>query len=154
MIYDLNKTNQNHFTGKKYDVCIIGGGVVGITLAEYLVQDASVILLEAGDMDFTVTSQDCYKGKNTGFPYYDLDGCRARYLGGSSNWWGGFCQELSKEDFEIKHNLPMGGCLFKSKTSHDSEKKRLTYLISTRIKRGHIIYFNRILAWTTQTLQR
>lgn len=109
MFYDLNKTDRNFFFDKSYDVCIIGGGVVGITLAEYLKEEARVVLLEAGDVNITTISQNCYKGNNTGFPYYNLENCRARYLGGSSNWWGGFCHELSVEDFEEKPGIPLSG---------------------------------------------
>lgn len=109
MIYDLNSTKKEYFDDKVYDICIIGGGVAGITLAKYLNEGMRIILLEAGGSDFTVASQDCYKGENSGFPYYDLDGCRARYLGGTSNWWGGYCHELSEADFEKKPNIPKSG---------------------------------------------
>ena len=52
MIYDLNEV-QSRETQIRYDVCIAGAGVAGITLALNLAERGRrVLLLEAGDMEF------------------------------------------------------------------------------------------------------
>ncbi len=84
-----------------FDVCICGAGPAGITLALALAaKGRRVALMEAGGLDVTTESQDLYQGENVGLPYYPLDACRLRYLGGSSNHWGGFTRPLDARDFE------------------------------------------------------
>lgn len=83
------------------DVCIIGGGAAGITLARRLVtRGHSVCLLEAGGLDYDAAVQDAYAGENVGHPYYDLVDARLRFFGGTTNIWGGRCTPLDPVDFE------------------------------------------------------
>lgn len=80
---------------------IIGGGPAGITVATQLGRkNKSVLLIEAGGTEFNEEIQSHYKGKVTGEKYYPLDVTRLRYLGGSSNHWGGNCAPLDKFDLE------------------------------------------------------
>ena len=73
------------------DICIIGGGAAGITIArEFIGTRHNVILLEGGGMEIDAATQDLYRGTNVGRSYYDLDACRLRYFGGSTNHWGGW----------------------------------------------------------------
>lgn len=96
--------------GSRFDVCIAGGGVAGITLAlEFARANKRVLLLEGGDIDFTEASQDLYAGKNVGRDYYDLDVSRLRYLGGTSNHWAGFCVPLDDVDFEVRPDIESSG---------------------------------------------
>ncbi len=99
MITDLNSIDTDPFKDKIYDVCICGGGVAGITLAARLSSKLNVMLLEGGGKQFTLESQEIYKGRSTGEEYYDLMEPRLRYLGGSSNHWGGWCHPLDAHDF-------------------------------------------------------
>ena len=74
-------------------VCIIGGGVAGITLAlELEKQGIDACLLESGGFKPDDATRDLYRGKDIGQPYIFSDGCRGRFLGGSSNCWGGWCR--------------------------------------------------------------
>ena len=92
------------------DVCIIGGGPAGISLARALDgQSFRVILLEGGGMAFEAACQALYKGENVGLSYEDLDQTRSRYLGGSSNCWGGFCRPMDAHDFEARDWVPNSG---------------------------------------------
>ena len=99
MIHDLEKTDYNNLN-INYDICIVGAGAAGITLANKLSDnELKVILCEAGSEDYTEISQKNYIGKIKGDPYFDLDIARLRYLGGSTNHWNGMCRPFEKIDF-------------------------------------------------------
>jgi choline dehydrogenase-like flavoprotein len=86
-----------------FDVCIIGSGPAGVTVATKLSRAGKkVALLEGGGESYDQASQDLYKGNIVGDKYYPLDVARLRYFGGTSNHWGGWCRPLGKEDFEAK----------------------------------------------------
>ena len=83
------------------DVCVIGAGPAGITLARALAAGgASVALMEAGGLEISAESQDAYVGETVGLDYFPLDTCRLRYFGGTSGHWGGMCRNLDAYDFE------------------------------------------------------
>jgi len=95
------------------DVCIIGAGAAGITLArEFRSAPFRTCLLESGGFEYDTTTQDLYKGQNIGRTYYDLDVCRLRYFGGTTNHWGGDCRPLNLIDFEEQPWVPYSGWPF------------------------------------------
>ncbi|NQV21790.1 MAG: GMC family oxidoreductase [Rhodospirillales bacterium] len=95
---------------QRYDVCIAGGGVAGIVLAHKLAQHGKrILILEAGDIDYSDESQSLYEGSNIGREYFDLDTARLRYLGGTSNHWGGWCRPLDRYDFEKRDYIENSG---------------------------------------------
>ena len=99
MIIDLDEAGSPPLEAD-HDVCIAGAGVAGIVLAVHLAAEGRrVLLLEGGGLDLSEDSQDLYKGRNVGHAYFDLDDTRLRYLGGSSNHWGGNCRMLDASDF-------------------------------------------------------
>lgn len=70
------------------DVCVVGAGTAGITLAlEFLQSGFRVCFLESGGLKPDQRTQALYEGENLGYPYYPLDDARTRYWGGSSNRW-------------------------------------------------------------------
>ena len=76
-------------------VCIIGGGVAGITIARELEkQGIDTCLLESGGFQPDQETRDLYRGTAIGLDYRFADGCRARFLGGSSNCWGGWSRPV------------------------------------------------------------
>jgi choline dehydrogenase-like flavoprotein len=82
-------------------VCIIGAGVAGITFAlEMSKLGIDTCLLESGGYKADDETRDLYRGENVGIPYTFADGSRSRFLGGSSNCWGGWCRPLDPWDFE------------------------------------------------------
>lgn len=92
------------------DVCIIGAGAAGITLARRLArQGHGIILLESGGLDFEQETQDLYRGENLGMPYYDLDQARLRFFGGTVAIWGGRCAQLDPIDFDRREWVPHSG---------------------------------------------
>lgn len=95
------------------DVCIVGAGPAGITLARSLIDKGHrVLLLEAGGPDFETDSQAFYAGENTGMPYYPLDHARLRMFGGTLGIWGGRCSLLDSIDFETRSWIPLSGWPF------------------------------------------
>jgi choline dehydrogenase-like flavoprotein len=85
------------------DLAIIGGGAAGITLALALANSPiKVLMLESGGNDFDAKTQALYDGQETGVTYLPLKDCRLRYLGGSTNHWGGWCRPLDPSDFEAR----------------------------------------------------
>ena len=109
MIEDSEARTDDRFS-KTYDVCIIGSGPAGITLARRLgARGLSVGLFEAGGLTLTADSQNLYKGQVVGQPYYALDAARLRYFGGSSNHWGGWTHKLDDYDFAANPDNPLSG---------------------------------------------
>ncbi len=85
------------------DLCIIGAGAAGITLArEFRDSPFRVALLESGGMHFDLETQELYKGRSVGDPFSDLMADRLRYFGGTTNHWGGWCLPLDAIDFEAR----------------------------------------------------
>ncbi|WP_406822076.1 FAD-dependent oxidoreductase [Pseudomonas sp. KnCO4] len=90
----------------RYDVCIIGAGPAGITLALRLAAAGwQVLLAEGGGREYSALSQDLYACKSTGLELYAQES-RLRYLGGTSNHWAGRCRPFTASDFAL---APIGG---------------------------------------------
>jgi choline dehydrogenase-like flavoprotein len=92
------------------DICIIGGGAAGITLAlEFKDQPFRVSLLESGGLTSDTNTQQLASGENSGLPYYPLEAARLRFFGGSTNHWGGTCRPFDDTDFERRDWIPNSG---------------------------------------------
>lgn len=101
MLFDLQDQAVTEKIFKKFDTIIIGAGAAGITTAITLEKfGKSVALIEGGGLEYSEESQNIYRGDVKGDPYFDLDVTRLRYLGGSTNHWGGWCRPFEKIDFE------------------------------------------------------
>lgn len=101
MIFDFNQTNPSTVFDREFDVVVVGAGAAGITLALALSEKGrSVALVEAGGLEYSDESQEQYKGSVVGDPYFDLDVARLRFLGGSTNHWGGWSRTFEPVDFE------------------------------------------------------
>ncbi|MHC4103440.1 MAG: GMC oxidoreductase [Planctomycetota bacterium] len=120
MIIDARKLPEDETI--KSDVCIVGGGTAGITLAkEFIDRQFRVCLLESGGIKPDKETQSLYAGENIGHPYFSLDTARARYLGGTTNRWviddgkgsfGARMRSLDEIDFEERDWVPHSGWPF------------------------------------------
>lgn len=98
------------------DLAIIGGGPAGISLALSLANTPiKMVMLESGAMEYEEKVQNLYKGEIVGDAYLPLDAVRLRYLGGSSNHWGGWCRPLDEADFLKREWMPYSGWPFERK---------------------------------------
>jgi choline dehydrogenase-like flavoprotein len=92
------------------DICIIGAGAAGISIAlEWINTPYKIILLEGGGFDFDPRMQELYRGKTTGQRYYPLESARLHYFGGTTGHWAGFCSPLDDIDFEERDWVPHSG---------------------------------------------
>ena len=92
------------------DLCIIGAGAAGITLArEFIGSGVRVTVLESGGEDFDAETQSLYEGPVVGLPYFPLDTPRLRYFGGTTNHWAGVCRPFDATDFERREWVPYSG---------------------------------------------
>ena len=95
------------------DVCIVGAGAAGITLArEFINSPFRVVLLESGGMGYEQETQDLYEGQSIGQNFQGLTASRLRYFGGTTNVWGGWCLPLDPIDLEPRDDLPYHGWPF------------------------------------------
>ncbi|TFW09432.1 GMC family oxidoreductase [Oxalobacteraceae bacterium OM1] len=112
MFIDTRKVEQGSVV--QTTVCIIGGGVAGITLAMELdKKGVDVCLLESGGFNPDDETRDLYRGEDVGeWKYSFADGSRSRFLGGSSNCWGGWCRPLDPWDFDKRDWIDHSGWPF------------------------------------------
>jgi choline dehydrogenase-like flavoprotein len=92
------------------DVCVVGAGAAGITLAKELAGHAlRVLVIESGGLELDADTQALYRGRSVGLPYFPLDIIRLRYFGGTTNHWGGMCRPFTDEDFAHRDWIPYSG---------------------------------------------
>ncbi|MBE7731945.1 GMC oxidoreductase [Devosia faecipullorum] len=108
MIVDARQLAQDETIST--DNCIVGGGAAGIALAIELAERGfGVVLLEGGGLLPDPLTQQLYAGENLGLAREHLEETRSRYLGGSTNCWGGWCRPLDDIDFEDRPWIPDSG---------------------------------------------
>lgn len=96
------------------DICIIGAGAAGLTLARELDGSAlTVLLMESGGMEPDTAVDDLKVGSLEG-PVFERQSQyliveRARFFGGTTNVWEGLCQPLMEIDFEQRDWMPNSG---------------------------------------------
>ncbi len=84
-----------------YDVCVIGAGPAGITLAlELEPTGMGICLLEAGGETYEPRAQRLLEGTMEGDRYPPLRDTRLSALGGTSHVWAGWCRPLDPIDFD------------------------------------------------------
>jgi choline dehydrogenase-like flavoprotein len=104
------------------EVCIVGAGPGGITLARELIgQDFRVCLLESGNTEFSEQTQSLCEGETIGDPFQALHESRRRQYGGLASAWNVQIAKnqiglrhvpLDEIDFEKRDCLPYSGWAF------------------------------------------
>ena len=106
MFLDAREVDEG--TEIECDVCVVGAGAAGITIARALAAtDLRVCVLESGGLEPDRRTQALYEGEIAGRPY-DLLRSRLRFFGGSTNHWQGWCRPLDEVDFDEREGLPHG----------------------------------------------
>jgi choline dehydrogenase-like flavoprotein len=92
------------------DVCIVGAGAAGISMAlDWIGTKHKVILLEGGGFEYDDQVQELYAGKTSGQKYYPLKSSRLHYFGGTTGHWAGLCSPFDPIDFEKRDWVPLSG---------------------------------------------
>lgn len=92
------------------DICIVGGGAAGITLARDLAgAGRRIAVFESGGFDFEGATQQLYDGETVGQALHPLVVERLRFLGGSTNHWSGGCRPFDAQDFARRSYVPDSG---------------------------------------------
>ncbi|CAN5895402.1 GMC family oxidoreductase [soil metagenome] len=96
------------------DVCVVGAGPAGITIALTLARaGAKVLLLDSGGQTEEADTQEFAKGVSVGNPYFPLHKTRVRGFGGTSLHWLTFglfrAAPLAPLDFEKRPGVPHSG---------------------------------------------
>ena len=108
VIFDFRKIDQKEIIA---DLCIIGAGAAGITLArEFDELGVRVCLLESGGLQYEPEIQALNEGVDIGFQEGSTVGSSGlRYFGGSTNHWVGHCAPYNPMDFESRPWVPHSG---------------------------------------------
>ncbi len=109
MILDANSIPNGSVL--EADLCIVGAGAAGITLALAL-QDSGldVLLLESGGDGDDAATQALYEGSVADEKLHSApDRYRQRRMGGSTTIWGGRCMPFDPIDFEARDYIAHSG---------------------------------------------
>ncbi|MEM6823886.1 MAG: GMC family oxidoreductase [Pseudomonadota bacterium] len=97
------------------DVCIVGAGIAGISLARSLEQSGMrVVILESGGLHPTPETDALSDGESN-LPDYPFAASRVRSFGGSSCAWTGACIQMDEADFESRSWVPHSGWPIKAR---------------------------------------
>lgn len=115
----LDARTLDHDQKLSADLCIVGAGVAGITLArEFIDQELSVLIVESGGERPKPETQRLAEGDITGRSYSSLDDACKRSLGGTSWAWninlpdgrnGVRLRALDEIDFVERPEIPHSG---------------------------------------------
>jgi choline dehydrogenase-like flavoprotein len=118
-VIDVNELESNSVITA--DICIVGSGAAGMTLATELDGGSqSVCLVESGSYGPDEATQSLYGFEVSGYPIRENFMSRARYFGGSCNLWAGRSMKLTELDVMPREWIPRGGWPITYKDHTDS----------------------------------
>ncbi|TDQ33064.1 FAD-dependent oxidoreductase [Zeaxanthinibacter enoshimensis] len=92
------------------DICIVGAGAAGISIAlDWKDTAHKVILLEGGGFEYEDQVQDLMSGTTSGQRYFPLRSTRLHYFGGATGHWAGMCSPFDPIDFIDRSWVPYSG---------------------------------------------
>ena len=107
MLTDIADCNDSRL---RADVCIVGAGAAGITLACELEESKlSVVVLEAGGAEVEPALQELNRCEIAGLANGGSSAGRFRAFGGTTRRWAGQALPLSEMDFRPRHWVPYSG---------------------------------------------
>jgi choline dehydrogenase-like flavoprotein len=108
MVIDISEINSNET--RHADVCLIGAGAAGITIArEFVGTGHSVVVLEGGGEIVEPDSQEPYRSEVVGLAHGGVHAGRARAIGGTTTLWAGQALPLIDIDFRKRDWVPYSG---------------------------------------------
>ena len=116
MVIDFDKFDSDD--DLNCNLCIIGAGAAGITLArEFNNTKINVILVESGGIEYDHQIQKLYDGETyvtegsirRKIYFNSLMAWRLRFFGGTTNHWAGKCQPFRDIDFEKRSWISNSG---------------------------------------------
>jgi choline dehydrogenase-like flavoprotein len=109
MILDANNLPDGRLL--RADVCIVGAGAAGISMALQFIGSAiEVLLLESGGVAEDPDTQALYAGAVADERLHSPpDRYRQRRFGGTTTIWGGRCTPFDPIDFEVRDYVPHSG---------------------------------------------
>lgn len=110
-------------TALEFDLCIVGSGPVGLSLArEFIGSNIQVCILESGGVELDSSTQALAAGESHGDRFVGLSRMRRRQFGGLSNAWNVQVENYAQDgvrhapfepiDFEKRDWLPHSGWPF------------------------------------------
>jgi len=111
------------------DVCVVGSGASGITIArELALAGINVVLIEAGGEKQRPEQIDLYRGTSKSPNHGPLHLNRQRRLGGTTVVWGGRSAPYEAIDLERRLYIPNSGWPISHSDLHDAYVKAHDYL--------------------------
>ena len=105
MIIDLSNKKSLQISKSKYDICIVGSGPAGLTIANELANsNLRVCVLESGKKEKAKYADSLKKVASTGIQI--KQDSRERIFGGTSHTWSGLSSIFNKDNLEEKDYLP------------------------------------------------
>jgi choline dehydrogenase-like flavoprotein len=92
------------------DLCIIGAGAAGISMAlELAGSPMSVLILEKRRLRSRSADPGSGPRRSRRLPTFPLEIRPLRFFGGTTGHWGGFCRAFDPIDFEARPWVPHSG---------------------------------------------
>ena len=108
MFKDLKDFPSNSIL--EYDICIVGTGPAGISVAKQLLgTELKIAILESGGFEPEPEYQELNEGINSGPSHLSLESPRLRCFGGAGKLWAGHCAPFERDEFEKKSYVPLSG---------------------------------------------
>lgn len=108
MIQDFNEFADG--SAVRADICVIGAGAAGITIArEFLGTRHKILILEAGGPGSETETQKLYDSEVIGLAHSGIHAGRARVFGGTTTLWGGQALRFGDLDFQKRSWVPDSG---------------------------------------------
>lgn len=106
----LNFTDLHSASNPTADICIVGSGPAGLTIArEFLGSGHAVLVLESGSDQYGQEAEQLSRFESSGESRAAPHAVRRRILGGTSSIWTGRCVPLDPIDFQARDWIEHSG---------------------------------------------